>query len=98
MRWVLTRGPEVTTAQAFEFEAGQVVRFCYAKYNVDQRYRIVDLTRAPDKLWTHATRPPLVDAVVIEGIGAGSRRYTIATAELLALDPEEVQAEDSDAE
>lgn len=83
----------MTTAQAFRFEPDQVIRFRYSKYNADLRYLVVGLTRAPDKLWTHGTRPPMVDAVVIEAIGVGPQRYTIATAELLALDPEEVRFE-----
>lgn len=89
----------MTTAQAFRFEPDQVIRFRYSKYNADLRYLVVGLTSAPDKLWTHGTRPPMVDAVVIETIGdVGPQRYTIATAELLALDPEEVPSEDPDDE
>jgi hypothetical protein len=77
--------------QVFDFRPGQVVRFRRSKNNDDQSYRVVGLPAAPDKLWTHATRPPMVDAVVIETIDVGSYRYTIDVAVLLALDPEEVK-------
>jgi hypothetical protein len=77
--------------QVFDFRPGQVVRFRRSKNNDDQSYRVVGLTAAPDKLWTHFTQPPMVDAVVIETIDVGSYRYTVDVAVLLALDPEEVK-------
>jgi hypothetical protein len=88
----------MTATQAFQFKPRQVIRFRYARFNEDQRYRVVRLTTAPDKLWTHGTSHPKVAAVVIETIGVKSSRFTIAETELLALDPEEVRPGHSDGE